>query len=204
MKTKLYFLQWLLALMITASSLGVMAQVGTLTLTDPQTVCLSTTRDYGVVETLGSTYEWSVIAGTGGTGTIIAGATPNLISVNWTNAGTCTLQVVETGSNGCPGSIVQLPITVNDPPSAAIAYAQNSFCATGTASVSQTGQAGGSYSASPAGLTINTGTGEIDLASSNAGTYTVTYTFTDGNCSNTATTSITVLALPGPKIIYHD
>jgi hypothetical protein len=202
MKTKLHFLQWLLTLMITVSSLGVMAQVGSLTLTDPQTVCLNTTRDYGVEETAGSTYAWSIIAGTGGAGTITIGITPNLISVNWTGAGTCTLQVIETGSNGCGGSIVQLPITVNDPPSATIAYAGTPYCATGTASVTQTGQAGGTYSALPAGLTIDAGTGDIDLANSAAGTYTVTYAFTDGTCSNTATTSVTVNALPTATISY--
>ncbi len=72
---------------------------------------------------------------------------------------------------------------------------QSPYCATGTATVTQTGQAGGTYTA-PAGVVINAATGDIDLAASTAGTYTVTYTFSNGTCSNTTTTSITINAKP--------
>ena len=61
------------------------------------------------------------------------------------------------------------------------------YCATGTATVTLTGQAGGTYTA-PAGVSINAATGDINLATSTPGTYTVTYTFTNGTCSNTTTT----------------
>jgi PKD repeat protein len=80
-------------------------------------------------------------------------------------------------------------------PTATISYAGSPYCATGTATVTQTGQAGGTYTA-PAGVTINGATGGINLTSSTAGTYTVTYTFSNGTCSNTTTTSITINALP--------
>src|SRR5947207_3330913 len=65
------------------------------------------------------------------------------------------------------------------------------------ASVIQTGQTGGSYSAAPAGLSINSTTGQINLGTSSAGIYSVTYSFTDANsCNNTTTASVTVRALP--------
>ena len=48
------------------------------------------------------------------------------------------------------------------------------YCATGTATVTQTGQAGGTYTA-PAGVIITAATGDINLATSTPGTYTVTY-----------------------------
>ncbi|MET2986688.1 immunoglobulin domain-containing protein, partial [Aureibaculum conchae] len=80
-------------------------------------------------------------------------------------------------------------------PTATISYAGTPYCATGTASVTQTGQAGGTYS-STAGLVINGTTGAINLATSTPGTYTVTYSFTDGTCPNTTTTSVTINALP--------
>jgi hypothetical protein len=67
-----------------------------------------------------------------------------------------------------------------------------SFCQSGTATVTQTGQAGGTYS-STAGLNINAATGAINLAASTPGTYTVTYSFTNGTCPNTATTSVSVV-----------
>ncbi|MBS1600585.1 MAG: hypothetical protein JST75_20335, partial [Bacteroidetes bacterium] len=78
-------------------------------------------------------------------------------------------------------------------PVATISYAASPYCATGTATVTQTGQAGGTYS-STAGLSITAATGVINLATSTPGTYTVTYSFTNGTCSNTTTTSVTINA----------
>lgn len=78
-------------------------------------------------------------------------------------------------------------------PKAAISYANSPFCASGTTKVTQTGQTGGTYSASPQGLNfVNTSTGEIDLATSKKGNYTVTYTFSNGSCSYTTTTNVVV------------
>ena len=78
---------------------------------------------------------------------------------------------------------------------------ESPYCATGTATVTQTGTAGGTYTA-PAGVVINAATGEINLATSTPGTYTITYSFTVGACSNTATTCITITALPTATISY--
>ena len=86
-------------------------------------------------------------------------------------------------------------------PTATIAYAEAPYCATGTATVTQTGTAGGTYIRT-AGLTINAATGDIDLVASTPGTYTISYTFTSGTCSNTTTTSITINALPTATIDY--
>ena len=47
---------------------------------------------------------------------------------------------------------------------------------------------GGTYTA-PAGVVINAAAGIINLATSKPATYTITYSFTVGACSNTATTS---------------
>ena len=49
---------------------------------------------------------------------------------------------------------------------------------------------------------INAATGDIDLVASTPGTYTITYIFTSGACSNTTTTSITINALPTATINY--
>jgi hypothetical protein len=75
------------------------------------------------------------------------------------------------------------------------------FCAVGTASVTQTGTTGGTYSGSPAGLSINASTGEINLAASAPDTYTVTYSFNSGNnCTKTATTSVVINPFPACSI----
>ncbi|MBK7307058.1 MAG: hypothetical protein IPI88_08435 [Chitinophagaceae bacterium] len=62
---------------------------------------------------------------------------------------------------------------------------------------------GGTYS-STAGLTINAATGDVTLATSTPGTYTVTYTIAaSGGCpAVTATTSIIITALPVATISY--
>ncbi|MBS1620210.1 MAG: HYR domain-containing protein, partial [Bacteroidetes bacterium] len=67
-----------------------------------------------------------------------------------------------------------------------------------------TGTAGGTFSASSAGLVfISATTGQVDLEHSAPGVYTVTYTVTENGCSsNNATAPITILALPSATISY--
>src|SRR4029077_19399840 len=112
-----------------------------------------------------------------------------------------TYTITYSFTNGTCSNTTTTSITINALPTATIAYAGSPYCATGTATVTQTGLAGGTYTA-PAGVTINGATGDINLPSSTAGTYTVTYTFSNGTCSNTTTTSITINALPTATIAY--
>jgi len=103
----------ILLIVLLASSMGVMAQVGTLSNIGDQTVCFNSTEDYGVVPTTGSIYTWSIIPGTGGAGTLTNGAAPNnLVSVYWTSSGTCSLEVTEININGCSEVINTILITV--------------------------------------------------------------------------------------------
>src|SRR6185369_2809573 len=92
-------------------------------------------------------------------------------------------------------------ITINALPTATIAYSGSPYCATGTATVTQTGQAGGTYTA-PAGVSLTAATGAINLATCTPGTYTITYSFGNGTCNNTTTTSITINALPTATIAF--
>ena len=70
--------------------------------------------------------------------------------------------------------------------------------------VTRTGTSGGTFSASPSGLTINSTSGAITPGTSTAGTYTVTYTIAaSGGCGVvTATTSVTITALPIAAFSY--
>jgi hypothetical protein len=79
-----------------------------------------------------------------------------------------------------------------------ISYPANAFIAIGKVGVTQTGVAGGTYSASPSGLSfVSTSTGEINLSGSVGGTYTITYTV--AGCVN-ATTEMTIFSLlPQPS-----
>ncbi|MDH7460323.1 T9SS type A sorting domain-containing protein [Chitinophagaceae bacterium 26-R-25] len=88
--------------------------------------------------------------------------------------------------------------------SASISYA-GPFCAKGTASVTETGIAGGTFSASPAGLSIDPNSGQIDLGASSPNTYTITYTFNSGNgCIKTATATIVINPFPNCSITGSD
>lgn len=104
--------------------------------------------------------------------------------------------------SGCTSS-TSASITVNALPTAIITYSGTPFCAEGTADVTQVGTPGGTYS-STAGLAINATSGQLDLAASTPGTYTVTYDFTDGTCTNSVTTQVEINALPTATVSYDD
>lgn len=91
-------------------------------------------------------------------------------------------------------------VTVTPTPTATISYTGGPFCSTtGAVNVTFSGAStGGTYSATPSGLTINPGTGKITPSSSAAGIYTVTYTFAAANGCAQYTTSapVTITAAP--------
>jgi gliding motility-associated-like protein len=119
----------------------------------------------------------------------LVASTPGTYTITYSfTAGTCS-------------NTTSTSITITALPIATIAYTGGPYCATGTATPTQTGVSGGFYTA-PAGVFINGVTGNINLLTSTPGTYTVTYTFTNGTCSNTATTTIKINALPTATITY--
>ncbi len=168
----------------------------------------------------GTGYQWTYSTTPGGTRTNISGATgatftPNTSSAPFNVAGTYYVYrnaVLTSSNNTGYGSYTATnesnaaTITVNAAPSATISYSGAPFCkSVGTAqSVTRTGTSGGTYSASPSGLIINSSTGAITPSTSTAGTYTVTYTIAAaGGCSaQTTTTSVTVTAIPSATISY--
>jgi len=92
-------------------------------------------------------------------------------------------------------------VTVNPLPTATISY-ESPVCATGVASATLTGTLGGTYSSTDELLDIDPTTGDINLENSTPGTYEITYTFSNGNCNNSTTASITINALPTATISY--
>ncbi|NVO21699.1 MAG: hypothetical protein HXX13_18510, partial [Bacteroidetes bacterium] len=170
------------------------------TIIGPNTVCAGSTGNIYSTTAGKSNYVWSVSAG--GTFTSGGTSTDNTATVTWSTSGPRTISVNYTDPNGCSAITPTVyNVTVNTLPTATISYAGSPFCATGTFAVTRTGTPGGTYSA-PAGLSINATTGQINLAASTPGTYTVTYSFTSGGCSNTATTSVSIDTLPIANISY--
>ena len=168
--------------------------------TDAQTVCINTAITnitYGTTGATGATFSGLPAGVTGSwAGDVVTISGSPSVTAGSPYSYTVTL------TGGCGTVTTSGTITVNPLPTATISYTGSPFCATGTASVTQTGQAGGSYS-STAGLSISSSTGTIDLAASTPASYTVTYSFSNGTCSNTTTTSVTVNPLPNPSEITY-
>ena len=57
-----------------------------------------------------------------------------------------------------------------------------------------TGTSGGTFSATPSGLSINASTGAIDLDASTMGTYAVKYVTSSSICADSTTFNITLTA----------
>lgn len=107
---------------------------------------------------------------------------------------------------GCNSNAVTVNLSVNTAPvQPVISYQFDSYCSSsGTAAVVQTGAGGGTYSASPSGLSINSMSGMITPAASQTGNYTVTYLVPGGGgCPPVSTTTVvSILRLPTAMISY--
>ncbi|MET3028684.1 hypothetical protein ABXT06_18545, partial [Flavobacterium sp. UW10123] len=111
-----------------------------------------------------------------------------------------TYYIKGTNANGC-FTISPVEVIINDLPTASINYLSAAYCQFGTTIPELIGTTGGTYTSDPS-LDIDSDTGEINLASSTAGNHTISYTFTDGSCSNTVTTDILINSLPVAAISY--
>jgi gliding motility-associated-like protein len=148
----------------------------------------------------GQTLTWSVTSGPvhgtlGGFpyATVSIGGNVTPVGMNYTPANGYTgpdTFTISLSDNVASASFI-VNVTVNALPTASITYNGSPYTAVGTASVSQTGTTGGVYT-STAGLSINASTGAVDLAGSTPGSYTVTYTFSNGTCANTTSTNIVI------------
>jgi gliding motility-associated-like protein len=100
-------------------------------------------------------------------------------------------------SGGCAASYATSDITITAQEDATYSYGSTTFCENETNPVATiTGTSGGAFTATPAGITVDGTTGEIDLTSSTFGaTYTVRY-ITSGTCSDTLDVDVTLNASP--------
>ncbi|WP_201986714.1 beta strand repeat-containing protein [Hymenobacter rubidus] len=141
--------------------------------------------------TFSSTTGLTINASTGAI--TLASSTPGTYVVTYAVSGTC-------------GASSTQSITINAAPTASFAYptpALGAACAGGTGTFAPSigvGATAGTFS-STTGLAINATTGVISLATSTAGTYTITNTVT-GNCAPvTSTSTFTVNPIPATPTI---
>lgn len=126
----------------------------------------------------------------GSTGIIdVSASTPGNYTINYTTTGACPTTATDN-------------VTISATESAAFSYTQTAYCTANSAvSPAITGASGGTFSASPAGLSLNTSTGQITPASSSLGNYTITYT-TTGTCPGTQSVSVSITAPDAATMDY--
>jgi hypothetical protein len=160
----------------------------------PTAVCPGSTYDYTIPGVPGAIFYTWTYTGTNTTYSTTTTLPLNTVGFGVTaTGGTLTVTPGNLCGTGASSSIV---ISMSGLPSATIAYGASSYCTSSAPSTPTiTGTTGGTFSASPAGLTINASTGQLTPATSTAGNYVVTYTFTSG-CTATTTANITINAGP--------
>jgi gliding motility-associated-like protein len=129
-------------------------------------------------------------------------ASTGVINLATSTAGTYT--VTYTLTNGCGSSSGTFVVSITATPATpTVSYSQASYCTTDANPSPTVSQVGGTFSASPVGLSINASTGVINLASSTEGTYTVTYTLTNGSCSSSGTFAVSVVQTPSAPTVTN-
>ena len=124
------------------------------------------------------------------------------VNLSASSAGTYTVTNTLAAANGCAQVTSTASITLNATPSTAFAYSGGTFCQTGTnPTPTVTGQTGGTFSATPAGLSIDPATGAINLAASSIGTYAVTYAVA-GTCAASSSTTVTISTAPSAAFTF--
>ncbi len=136
----------------------------------------------------------------GGTwsGTGITNPTTGVFDPNTAGPGSHTITY---GISGSCGDTQTVSITVNPSDTATFSYTPTTFCDTDP-NPSPTGivTTGGTFTINNGG-TINGTTGQVNLLTSGAGTYTITY-ITNGACPDTATFGITISTCATPTAAY--
>lgn len=201
MKTKTTIFAGLLTFVLAVAATGLMAQ-GPYPQTGAHTVCIGATKSYGVIETAGSSYAWSINPPTAGS--ITVGATPNLISVEWLESGTHTVMVIETNADNCAGSAQTVAVTVVDLPVPVIT-GPISVCegSTGVTYTTEAGMSAYDWVISAGGtITGGSGTNEITVTWNTAGPQTLSVNYTNGDgCQAATPTELAVTVLPTPVLV---
>ena len=161
-------------------------------ITGSSPVCPNTNQTYFIPAVSGAAYYTWTYSGTGATFSATTSSPSNVFSFasNATN-GTITVTPV----NACgSGTGATKPITLTTVAPATINYAAGpNFCPNhAPATVTLSGPAGGNYTTTPLGLTLNTSSGLVTPSSSTSGNYVVSYNYTSNGCPVKATTNVNI------------
>ncbi|MES2285610.1 MAG: PKD-like domain-containing protein [Bacteroidota bacterium] len=119
------------------------------------------------------------------------------------NPGTYTVTNTIPASGTCLAAVATSTVTISMSDDASFIYTSATYCRSGIDPIpSITGLSGGTFSATPAGLSINASTGIIDLDSCLLGVYTLTYS-TNGTCPDSSSITMVITdTTPSTNISY--
>lgn len=164
------------------------------TVTTPVEYCLNATaQPLTATPSANYTLKWFTEE-IGGTGTTTLTPATNAV-------GETIYYVANVNTEGCEGPRVALSVIINDTvaPEVGFAYDAPQYCAIGTNPILTTNTGfttGGTFTAVPAGLAIDLTTGAIDLSASTAGSYDVTYSVLQNECTLADDSTITIVINP--------
>ena len=146
----------------------------------------------------------------GGTYSSTAGLTINAatgaITPSTSTAGTYTVTYTMAAAGGCAAQTATTSVTITTLPVATFSYTGTPYCqnAANPSPTFSGGGVAGTFSSTAGLVFVSTATGQVNLAASTPGTYTVTNTIAaSGGCAAvTATSSITITALPVATFSY--
>ncbi|GAB3915521.1 hypothetical protein GCM10028826_30750 [Mucilaginibacter boryungensis] len=144
----------------------------------------------------GGTYNW-YSAASGGT-SLYTGASYTTPALSTTT----TYYVDATSASGCTGPRTAVTATVIPPVDPTFYYPSGTFCKTGTnPTPTVMYPSGGTFSSTPGLVFVDNQTGEINLAASTLGTYTITFV-TNSTCVYSSSSSITITSAPDATFSY--
>jgi hypothetical protein len=167
-------------------------------ITGATNICPNSTQAYSLPVVPGATYYTWSYSGTGATfpATTLTPAN-SIVFSSLASGGVITVTPVNPCTSGTSAT---LSITVRAVSNATISYPSGgNYCSSNSpANVTITGVTGGTFTASPAGLTINASIGQVTPSTSSQGSYTVSYNYTSNTCSLIATTPVTIQPVVAP------
>jgi hypothetical protein len=164
-------------------------------ITGTPSVCVNTVISYDVINTSGSTYAWTISGGTQS-----FGGNTNRINVTWESSGIGNITVVETNSNGCAGTPVSKPITVNARPVTSPISGRNNACTNTSTPYSVVKTTGSTYSWSIIAGTQTSGTNtnsiSVNWTGPPSGRVSVTEMSSSGCAGSAVTLPVTIISSP--------
>lgn len=134
---------------------------------------------------------------------LLINASTGVVDLGNSSAGTYQVTNTILAIGGCAGDIQIASITITAPITGTISY-NDPFCLSSSTlqNVVNTAPTGGVYSSTPAGLSLDTTTGEINPSSSSAEDYTVKYTIPAANGCGQFVASDMVTIIPQSTIMF--